>query len=254
MGQAVAIEIVNHGVNAAGLLPFETRLCRLNGRHEEPLRVLVFDDGCAETLTTALAAPIDAAIDAGCGDEAAFSLPSALLTLRVSTATANRLELAQMFVDTLQIRHPEMEPLASRMMDALQEAVGNAVMHGNLGLDSRFRATLDGLRWFAAAMTERLANPVFARLPVTIAAQLRRGGIVVWVEDYGQGFDYSEAPNLPPMSAAGGYGLSIILGSCDKVSFSRGGRRISMLFRLPQRTTQTADKSSSRMQPSSKRL
>src|SRR5262245_12782333 len=55
-----------------------------------------------------------------------------------------------------------------RLTMALQEALSNAVLHGNLGLSSSLKEQGDDA--FARAVTERCADPAYARRVVDVQA------------------------------------------------------------------------------------
>ncbi|MDO8607079.1 MAG: ATP-binding protein [Phaeospirillum sp.] len=212
MTQAVHIAITSRGVEGTIIErvrgDFARRLAGMTGRVD----VTIFDGPLETDLAAALAQPALICIDAQCLDRADPVPPrSAILSLMVSTATATRLDVAA------EIRY------------AVQEAIGNAVIHGNLGLDGAMRASMEELRLFAAAMEQRLADPVHACLPITVAATHHEDGVAISVEDRGAGFHPSSV-RAPVSAAAGGLGLTIIKKCCREIVFSLDGRRITMIF------------------------
>ncbi len=225
MTPAARIAITNRGVDPSAADRIRAQIAL---RTPERLNVTVFDGRDESDLAAALALPVAVCIDIQCTDPAA-DLPRASLLLRLSTATATRLDVADAFATALEPRFPHLADQLNGIRYAVQEAVGNAVIHGNLGLDGALRASLEELRQFAAAMEQRLGDPAHAGLPITIAARPCRGGIAVSVEDRGPGF-HPPSIRPPPSAAAGGLGLAIIGQCCRRIRFSRGGRRITMLF------------------------
>lgn len=211
---------------AAGLLPL---------RADDQGHAVVLFEG--EQLTSAddlLCSPADWAIDLDCNapDQGLERLPSRLL-IRVATSVTTRHDVVGVVVDALVQRLPRVIPMATDVRLALQEAVGNAVMHGNLCLDGRLRASRDGLSQFTQIMQGRLADTRYSRRPVTIAADWNRTHLVMRVEDAGRGFK-PPAFSLPVAPGAlCGRGIGQIRDLCQRVSFTRGGRRISMRFILP---------------------
>lgn len=200
---------------------------RTAGRREQS-GVTIFDGQTESGFVAALAAPATTVIEAQCADNAG-GLPAAALLLRLSTATATRLDAADAFASALLARFPHLGGQIAEIRFAVHEAVANAVIHGNLGLDSAMRSSVEELRRFAATMEARLGDPAHAGLPVTILARSCPGGLVISVEDGGAGFQ-PKTIRPPASAAAGGLGLSIIGKCCRRLRFSRGGRRISMLF------------------------
>lgn len=200
--------------------------------------VILFDADRDDDLAAMLAEPAVAIIDVGCDDPIGglARLPSALL-VRVSTAMALRRDLAGPLATALCHRLPQARGIAAAVRTALQEAIGNAVMHGNLGLPSSLRAEPDGLADFARLMESRAANPLYARRPVTIAAKWNARGLVVTVEDRGEGYRAGHGGRLPAATAISGRGLAEIRFACRRVNVLAQGRRISMRFSLDPRST-----------------
>lgn len=201
--------------------------------------IILFDAARDDDLVSLLAEPAAAIIDMGCDDPIGglVRLPAELL-VRVSTAMALRRDIAGPMAAALCRRLPQAHGIESALRTALQEAIGNAVMHGNLGLDSHIRAKCDGLAIFAEMMENRAKDPVFARRPVTIAAKWNAQDLVVTVEDRGEGYDPAHhAGPLPAANAASGRGLAEIRAACRRVNLLAQGRRISMRFRLDPHST-----------------
>lgn len=211
---------------ASGLLPLQT--------DERGRNVVLFDGETIEDIDDLLCPPANWAIDTGCdqGDKGLHRRPARLL-VQVSTSMAVRLDVVGMVVDALVRRLPRLDILGIDIRLALQEAVGNAVMHGNLCLDGRLREHRDGLAAFTEAMRQRLADPRYARRPVTIAADWNSHSLVIRVEDRGRGF--TPPATSPPLTAAAccGRGIGQIRVLCQRVTFSNRGRRVAMRFQLP---------------------
>jgi len=192
-------------------------------------RVTVFDSDREDDLVPVLGAETSLAIDVRCRAAAAgLAVGPGSLTLRLTTAAAARLDVASAFATALSVREPGFRAGAVDLRIALQEAIGNAVLHGNLGLDGGQRRTREGLVAFGTAMAARLADPAYAALAVTVAAEWDSRHLVVAVEDCGVGFDPAQV-----VSEAGtpmGMGLAVIRSRCGGVSFSKGGRRIAMAY------------------------
>ncbi|CUW40536.1 conserved protein of unknown function（containing HATPase_c_2 domain,104-235) [Magnetospirillum sp. XM-1] len=214
---------------AAGLLPLRT--------DEHGHCLVLFEGAGAASVEDILCPPASWAIDLDCSspDEGLRRLPARLL-LRASTLAAVNHDLVGVLIAALVQRLPRAEALALDLRLALQEAVGNAVMHGNLCLDGRLRSSREGLSLFTQTMQRRLEDPRFAHRPVTIAADWNHTHLVIRVEDRGRGFQ-PPAVSLPVMpKACSGRGIGQIRALCQRVSFTRNGRRISMRFCLPSET------------------
>ncbi len=226
----ILLDITNRGVDALDLERIQDDLRRANPSCSGRMAATVFDGRREEDLPAVLVPPASLVIDADCAAPIMIEIvPETLLTLVVSTHTANRHDIADGFTGALERRRPELAGRTADIRYALQEALGNAVIHGNLGLDGTLRGSLDSLRVFAAMMEQRLADPHHSRLPIVIAAEATADGVVLTVEDHGDGFVPADVrPSDNP--AAGGMGLSIIRMYSRSVAFDRGGRRIAMTF------------------------
>jgi DNA-binding NarL/FixJ family response regulator len=120
---------------------------------------------------------------------------------------------------------------------ALQEAVTNAVFHGNLEVDSEYRQTDE--RIFDEIALERRGCEPYRSRRVRIHVQLDRDVARFSVCDDGPGFDTSLL-NRPvaaaDLSRIGGRGLLLIRTFMDDVSFNSRGNQIVM---IKNRGTQT---------------
>jgi len=191
--------------------------------------VTLFDSRREDALDSALSSAATFVVDVGCDPPVAgmVTRPHAFV-LRIATAAAAQLEVAEAFTHALLARLPAAACCRGDLLVALQEAIGNAVMHGNLALDGALRRSRECLPRFGAAMAERIADPHYGRRPITISAEWRKHRLAVSVEDVGAGFDPAFRP--PDCRCPQGNGIADILSRCEEVTFSAGGRHISMVF------------------------
>ncbi|RAU23009.1 hypothetical protein CU669_06445 [Paramagnetospirillum kuznetsovii] len=234
MSNAAPMSMTNAEVDAVVAARLDDAMRDANGGAARPLAFSAFDSGKVEDLAQFLEAAVGVWIDVACKGHAAFQIPpDADLVLRVSTAAAIRLDVADAVARAMMKRFQHLQPLESDIRCALQEAIGNAVIHGNLGLDGSLRATMEGLRIFSATMEQRQSDPALACLPITIRAKAHHDGVTFVVEDMGAGFTPPTiGPEPIPAVAAGGLGLAIIHRCCAQLRFDSGGRCIDMAFRL----------------------
>ncbi len=125
------------------------------------------------------------------------------------------------------------ESTQQNLLLVLEEAVMNALEHGNLELESEWKreAGPDGRSRFGAVRAARLRNPRYAERRIHIRVEWRREEIEISVEDEGKGFD----PGAYCYSADGrewGMGLKIITSLMDEVTFNEKGNRICMRKRI----------------------
>lgn len=113
----------------------------------------------------------------------------------------------------------------------VQEAVANALIHGNLNIDSGLRTSLEGFREFNRLIQERLVDDTFANRRVTFAASWDEHYIELSVGDQGEGY----MPSLTgeaAMTDKTGRGLGYIRDNTLGMTVTRGGRRLTMRFSL----------------------
>lgn len=109
---------------------------------------------------------------------------------------------------------------------ALGEAIGNAILHGNLGLCSRQRESFSAIEPFIHELDQRLSHAAYGDKPVEVVARWTETSIALQVTDQGNGF---HTP-VPGQRRASGRGLRIIASLAQHVSWGLGGRRIIMAF------------------------
>lgn len=188
-----------------------------------------------DTVLTGLMPPFAGFIDMGLNGlppRAAEVAAAGGLCLSLSTTAAYGLEPAQVLGDVVRRRFGAAEPLAEMIELGLAEALGNAIIHGNLGICSDLRATFDGFQQFSALLAERLADSALAtrRIDVMLAVDPAEG-LVVSVTDQGAGFDIQRELTKPvDAGAKSGRGLALIRKMARAVAGADDGRTLVMSF------------------------
>jgi hypothetical protein len=229
MRQSGSLSLIDCGVAPADFETARARFAALTSPRRTGTRIAIFDGRQGPDLAALLGGAENGFVDVSCLPAASMPLLPHALVLRLSTLTALKSDAATAFAVAAAARFPDLAGLIDRVSMALQEAIGNAVMHGNLDLKTAQRGNLEGLVEFAAEMERRLADPSYAARPVTVGIVRRSVGPVLWVDDCGRGFTPPE-PRGILLSAGGGNGLAMIRACTRAIAFSRGGRRISMRF------------------------
>ena len=117
-----------------------------------------------------------------------------------------------------------------RVSTALQEALMNAVEHGNLEMCSDLRE--EGGPAYAALGRSRRKEEPYASRRVRITATINRERVMLAVRDDGNGYDPNSLPdptdpaNLQKVS---GRGLMLIRTFMDEVSFNEAANEITMV-------------------------
>jgi len=157
------------------------------------------------------------------------SCPADGLFLLMTTRTVHDFDLAAPLSVAWRSRYDFADDQAMDMELALQEALANAVLHGNLGLDSSWRAKAN-LRDFAILQRERLDNPEYGLRMVAVASYRQGDCLQVIVTNEGPGFDWLRAAAPQKLQSDCARGLSLIHRLSLETEFSDNGCQISMLL------------------------
>ena len=151
---------------------------------------------------------------------------SSSIFICLTTASAYRIQLAHRVVQAIARRRPLTEERCYDMELALQEAISNAVIHGNLSVQSLQDPSLTALERFSSEIAEKLADPELANRRLKVAALLNEAGIIIDVIDQGPGF----VPGIRKSSIASGRGISLIETLVSGLELLDDGRRIRLRF------------------------
>jgi anti-sigma regulatory factor (Ser/Thr protein kinase) len=158
------------------------------------------------------------------------------LGLVLTTRSAYRCPIAKTFIGAIAERIQLSDDVRERAHTALQEAVVNAVLHGNLGLGSGLRDDLGGLDRTHDQIEELLNTPQVALSAVRVDAIWNSGVLLIMVRDSGAGFSRVDLPSASDWQAAGhlgsGRGFVVLEAFCDRLTLLRGGTVIKLGFYL----------------------
>ena len=113
---------------------------------------------------------------------------------------------------------------------ALDEALVNAMHHGNLEVDSSLRDGEDGTRYYEEIQARKDIEPYVNRR-VRIEAEFSDKHICVQISDDGRGFDPKKVPDPTAESnlhKVSGRGLFLIRSFMDQVAHNAAGNQITM--------------------------
>lgn len=197
-----------------------------------------WDGESDSTLRQALQPPVVNCVERGLGGgDRATAGPETLveeLALTVKTLSAYRIPIVKVFVEAMAGRTELRPELIERVHTAVQEALMNAVLHGNLKIDSSLRGTLQDLIQMHEAIEVRLAAPEISCAPVHVEARWNERVIHVLVRDAGEGYAGAPSPKCGDSRLTGekssGRGLAILDTMCDEFSVIEDGRAAKMSF------------------------
>jgi CheY-like chemotaxis protein len=130
--------------------------------------------------------------------------------------------------------HPRDRTERIRVGIALNEALLNAIQHGNLELSSDLRQEHGEAFWDLGK--ERRRQPPYRDRRVHVRATLSRSEAIYVVEDEGPGFDRDTVtdPTDPAnLERIGGRGLMLIRTFMDEVEYNQKGNRVTLRKRYP---------------------
>jgi CheY-like chemotaxis protein/anti-sigma regulatory factor (Ser/Thr protein kinase) len=133
------------------------------------------------------------------------------------------------------------ETAMTRVCIALEEALLNAIFHGNLELSSDLRQ--DGEEGYYRLAEERRGIAPFRDRQVFCTARLSRGEVSVTIRDEGPGFDPSTLPDPTDpanLGRIGGRGLLLIRTFMDSVTHNQTGNEITLVKRRKQAQSRQA--------------
>lgn len=116
---------------------------------------------------------------------------------------------------------------------ALDEALLNAMIHGNLEVSSKLREIDNGKPYRELAATRKNESP-FKDRKVRLIARTTRNEVEVTIGDDGPGFDISKIPDPTDpanLAKASGRGLLLINAFMDEVHHNDVGNQITMIKR-----------------------
>ncbi len=116
---------------------------------------------------------------------------------------------------------------------AVQEAVLNALEHGNLGLESSWKEELhpDGADRFSATRRDRLRDPEFCGRRIFVTVSFDGTALEVVIRDQGNGFlnfPQGGAPERFSEVSCSGRGLALMYSAVDEVRFDHNGSEVTL--------------------------
>lgn len=121
---------------------------------------------------------------------------------------------------------------ATRAGIALEEALLNAVYHGNLGVGSELKLLANGT--FEKTAAERREQEPYRSRRVSVTAELTPRAATFVIEDQGAGFDVSALPDPTDpanLEKPSGRGVLFMRTFMDEVTYTPTGNRVTLVKR-----------------------
>ncbi|WP_404305066.1 ATP-binding response regulator [Neorhodopirellula lusitana] len=125
------------------------------------------------------------------------------------------------------------EMIWTQVAMALDEAILNAMIHGNLEVQSSLREVDDGKAYWDLIVSRRESSP-YAERRTFVTLTATRSQAVFVIRDEGPGFDLSQIPDPDDpanLESIGGRGLLLINAFMDEVHHNESGNEITMIKR-----------------------
>ncbi len=147
------------------------------------------------------------------------------IALVISTATAFSCDLTRLLCQSMAARLQLTEDQLIDMEIAIQEAIANGLVHGNLGIDSSRRASLETFDEHCRLTEERLADPNYGQRRLFVFVSWDDECIEFTIKDEGVGYDTCMTD-----VRYSGRGLKLITDLTESVSSTDNGRSITLRF------------------------
>lgn len=162
-------------------------------------------------------------------DDLLEGLAAGKLCFSLATSTSYLIDSAALVCEALAARGVLTPIRRSDVELSLHETISNAVVHGNLALESNMKGDISHFAQFAMELQKRMHAPE-ARLRIDISAGWDSEFLDVSIADKGKGYDESKLPvNLDPFAPAG-RGLAIIRSLTLATNVTHGGRVTTLRF------------------------
>lgn len=128
----------------------------------------------------------------------------------------------------------------TRVGVALEEALANALYHGNLEVDSELRESDDSTYWKLAE--ERTKIEPFKHRRIHVSVDLSRDEAVITIGDEGPGFDPSKLPDPTDpanLEMASGRGILLMRTFMTEVRYNENGNVVTLIKRRDGASSET---------------
>lgn len=128
---------------------------------------------------------------------------------------------------------PDMERHKDYLHTILAELFSNALEHGVLALSSELKKTEDGYLDYYQQREEKLLKLAqgFVRLSLRFCKEKGESRLHIQIDDSGQGFDTTRRRKSSDEDSFG-RGISLLETLCEQITYSNGGTRVNVIYRL----------------------
>ena len=239
MPEMDGLELVAQVVSQYPLVP----IILMTGRGSEEIAVRALKTGAASyvpksVLATLLLETVENVLDAAQAERGEIRLMNCLTRSETSFSLGNDATMIGPLVNYLHrtIRAVGLcdQACGIRVCVALEEAINNALFHGNLEISSDLRTT-DSMK-YQSLVEERSRTTPFRERTIQVEASFTKCAATFVVRDQGPGFDPDTLPDPTApenLEKASGRGLLLMRTFMDSVAFNDLGNEVTMIKRGP---------------------
>lgn len=162
----------------------------------------------------------------GFDDEVLGRIQANDLYLSLTTASAYKNEIALHYYRWIASKIDLNDDLAMKLELALQEAMANGLIHGNMGLDKTLPDSFHELGAYGDEVRGKLDSAENGQKRIEVWARWDADELTVSILDHGAGFEAKE----PSDSGVTGWGLCLIESLTAGIAITEGGRMMTMWF------------------------
>ena len=146
--------------------------------------------------------------------------------LSLTTASAYKNEIALHFYRWIASKIDLNDDLCMKLELALQEAMANGLLHGNMGLDKTLPDSFHDLSAYGEEIRGKLDSDENGQKRIEVWASWGAADLTVSILDHGAGFE----AKAPSESGVTGWGLCLIESLASSIDITEGGRMMTMRF------------------------
>ncbi len=164
-----------------------------------------------------------------------LSLPEGhIITILSDSCLLYYLSLPKVLSEFLQEHHIDSESAVMYLRLLLDEAIKNAIEHGNLDLSIVKDGFIEGSEDFEdylAIIQDRLMDPRWGKKKVILQIHQENDKLICCIEDEGLGFDWEDVLQKSE-SVHHGRGLKLVQQIAEDIKFENNGRKHSFSIKL----------------------
>jgi anti-sigma regulatory factor (Ser/Thr protein kinase) len=160
------------------------------------------------------------------------SIASHETILNLTSRTAYGLANAERFCEMLSRRIDLQEEHRLELLIILQEAIANAVLHGNLEVESApLEEGIPALEKQYNELEQKISDSALSDRRVEVTASWNQPKLTVCITNEGPGYDADKQHHIP--SDAPIRGMELIRSLTDRIEIEKKGRQLKLFLRLP---------------------